>query len=105
MGNLVTGRARRLKALAKYINESWPEYEAKILEGYCDTDRKIGRLRIQGKGRTGNRLVVRRIEDKACVLDHNSSETYRRNDEVEYWIKRVEDGYVPDTINSYAWSY
>ena len=51
MGLLVPGRARRLKAIAKYINENWPDYEARIVEGYCDTDRKIpgSRLRIPGR--------------------------------------------------------
>jgi hypothetical protein len=97
--------ARRLSTIAKHINENWTEYEAKIIEGYCDTDRKIGRLRLPGKGRTGNRLVVRRKADKKCVLDHNAAETYRSNDEVEYWVSRVEGGWKPDTLNSHAWPY
>jgi len=92
MGHLVPGRARRLKAIAKHINENWPEYEAKVEKGYCNTDRKIGRLRWPGKGRHGNRLLVRRIADRKLVFDHNAAETYRSNDEVEYWVKRVEAG-------------
>ena len=103
-------RARRLKTIAKYINESlkWAEYEAKVIEGYCNTDRKLGggsRLIQPGKGRTGNRLVVRRKANKECVLDHNAAETYRTNDEVEQFVKRVEDGWVPDGLNSKAWWY
>jgi hypothetical protein len=103
MGHLIPGRARRLKAIAKHINESWPEYEAKIVEGYCDTDRKIGRLRVPGKGRRGNRLLVRRRSDKRIVFDHNAAETYRSNDEVEYWVRRVESGAeVPEPRGSTA---
>lgn len=107
MGMLVEGKARRLKAIAEYINENWPEYEARIVSGYCNTDRKVGggsRLIVQGKGRTGNRLQVRRIADKAVVLDHNAAETYRTNDEVEYFVKRVEqDGYVPGALGGVWW--
>lgn len=97
------GRARRLKTIAKYINENWPDYEARIVDGYCDTDRKIGRLRIPGKGRTGNRLQVRRKADKVVVLDHNAAETYRCNDEVEYWVKRVEGGWEPEPRGGVWW--
>lgn len=95
--------ARRLNVLALYITEHLSGYEAKIVEGYCDTDRKIGRLRIPGKGRRGNRILVRRLVDKVMVLDHNAAETYRTNQEVEDWISRVEGGWVPDYINSRVW--
>jgi hypothetical protein len=44
---------------------------------------KIGRLRWPGKGRWGNRLVVKRKRGGAVLLDHNGAETYRCNDEVE----------------------
>lgn len=66
----------RLATIAKLINQKVPGFRAEIVEGYCDTDRKIGRLRHPGKGRYGNRLVVRN-EHGEVVLDHNSAETYR----------------------------
>ena len=78
---------RRLPTLAKWINANMADkgYEAKIEGGYCNTDRKIGRLRCPGKGRTGNQLVVTRYGTK--VLDHNSAETYRTNQEAESWLE------------------
>ncbi len=79
--------ARRLKQIAEWINANMPSYTAEIVEGYCNTDRKAGRLRIPGKGRYGNRLIVRKAG--AVVLDHNSAETYRRNEEVEQWLNDV----------------
>lgn len=90
--------ARRLSTLARYINESLDGYEAKLMDGYCNTDTKIGRLRIPGKGRYGNQIKVRRA-DGLLVLNHNSAETYRSNQEVEEWIRRVESGWTPDTLN------
>jgi len=65
-----------------------PGYSARIEEGYCDTDRPSGNLRIPGKGRYGNRLIV---TNKAGVkvVDHNAAETYRNNGEVMQWL---EDG-------------
>ena len=36
---------RRLSTIAKWINENLPELYAVIEQGYCNTDRKIGRLR------------------------------------------------------------
>ena len=63
--------SRRLKTIAKYINESLDGYEARIVGGYCNTDRKFSgsRLRWPGKGRTGNRLQVRRTRGSHLVLD------------------------------------
>ena len=81
--------ARRLKTLAKEINKL-PGYTAEIVRGYCNTDRKIGRLRSPGKGRYGNRLIVKNKEGKV-VLDHNAAETYRTNEEVEEWLRKMED--------------
>lgn len=78
--------ARRLKTIAEWMNTNMPGYTAEIREGFCNTDRKCGRLRIPGKGRYGNRLIVRKQGD--IVLDHNSAETYRTNEEVEDWLKR-----------------
>lgn len=78
--------ARRLKTLATAINRNLPHLKAEIVEGYCNTDRKVGRLRWPGKGRYGNRLIVKHRKTDEVVLDHNSVETYRNNKEVEDWF-------------------
>ncbi len=46
----------------------------------------------RGKGRTGTRLIVRWRnlsfhDPRSRVLDHNAAETYRRNEEVEDWLR------------------
>lgn len=77
--------ARRLKTIAKYIN-SHTNLKAEITIGYCNTDRKVGRLRMPGKGRIGNRIIIF-DQDNNELLDHNSAETYRSNQEVEDFLK------------------
>lgn len=79
-------RARRLKVIAEWINANVPALRARIERGYCNTDRKVGRLIWPGKGRTGNRIIVVRVADGTKALDHNAAETYRTNDEVEAWL-------------------
>lgn len=86
-GARLVKRARRLATIAKWINENVAELEAQIVSGYCNTDRKIGRLRHPGKGRTGNRLIVKLRKTGETVLDHNAAQTYRSNGEVEDWLK------------------
>ncbi len=78
--------SRRLKTIAEWINTNMPGYDAKITRGFCNTDRKIAGCRyvIRGKGREGNRLKV--CKDGVEVLDHNSAETYRCNNDVEHWL-------------------
>lgn len=78
-------KGTRLASLAKFINDRLPGYVAKIEPGYCNTDRKVGRLRIPGRGRNGNKLVVRKNGE--VVFDHNAAETYRKNSEVVNWIE------------------
>lgn len=80
--------ARRLATIAKEINAEVEGFTAEIVRGYCNTDRKIGRLRWAGKGREGNKLVVRNA-DGNVVLSHNAAETYRMNSEVEEWLQRL----------------
>lgn len=81
-------KARRLPAIAAWINANLAGLgiAARIERGYCNTDRKIGRLRRPGKGRQGNRLIV--THGGSVVLDHNAAETYRTNSEVEHWLRR-----------------
>lgn len=81
--------APRLKKLAEIINASG-RFTAKIERGYCNTDRhpKGVRWRIPGKGRHGNRLIVKDKLGGLVVLDHNAAETYRHNGEVVEWMRR-----------------
>jgi hypothetical protein len=86
--------ARRLKQLAEEINRVYPDLIATIERGFCNTDRHIKgtRLRHPGKGRRGNKLVVRwrhlfAIDPRSLVFTHNAAETYRCNDEVERWLR------------------
>ena len=87
-------KARRLKDLADVINEQYPDLVARVEPSSCNTDRLVGRLRKPGRGRKGNRLVVRwrhlpPLDPEGLVLNHNSAETYRRNAEVERWLEDV----------------
>ncbi len=77
---------RRLKTIAKFINENMPGYSARIERAFCNTDLKVGRLRIPKKGCWGNRLIVEK--DGEIVFRHNAAETYRMNSEVEDWLRR-----------------
>lgn len=77
-------RAPRLAQLAKAVNSTTPVtgFKATIEEGYCNTDRRVGGrgrgYRIAGKGRYGNKLVVRDERFKV-VFEHNSAQTYADN--------------------------
>jgi hypothetical protein len=81
-------RAPRLKRLAEIINATG-RFTATIEPGYCNTDRKPKgvRWRIPGKGRRGNRLIVRWANGEVA-LNHNSAETYRHNGEVVEWMRQ-----------------
>lgn len=85
-------RCPSLKAMAAFIMEQWPHLRAVVDEWECNTDRNAGRLRIPGKGRTGNRLRVYRQGEAQPILDHNSAETYRQNWEVADIILAKLDG-------------
>jgi hypothetical protein len=78
--------SRRLKTIARWINENVPTLRATVVRDLVDTSRKIGRLRWPGKNRSGNRIIVRRRSDDCIVLDHSAAETYRHNEEVERWL-------------------
>ncbi len=80
----------RLKTLARLINEKFgPEYYATCEPWTTSTDFKPKGCRYitrTGKGRKGYRLRVygpRLKPEGPCpvVIDHNSSECYRRNEE------------------------
>ena len=93
-------KAPRLKALARQIEEEFPDLRA-VAEpggGYCNTDRNIPgtRLRHPGKGRRGTLLTVwsRDVWPHDTVpmtrdriyYQHNAAETYRNNEDVIDWI-------------------
>jgi alpha-beta hydrolase superfamily lysophospholipase len=74
----------RLKTLGKLIAAAG--YDVRFETGYCNTDRHIAgtRLRHPGKGRWGTRLIV--SKDGTVVFDHNAAETYKRNEDVVWWM-------------------
>lgn len=82
-------RAPRLAKLAEVINADG-RFVATIEAGYCNTDRhpKGVRWRIPGKGRRGNKLVVKNKSGET-VFTHNAAETYRHNSEVVRWMDEV----------------
>lgn len=96
--------ARKLTTIAKYINEHVKGLSAYVEKSFTSTDRPIAgtRLRHRGKGRRGYRLIVwvtdlvagrpdpYRGYDRGVLLIHDSSETYRSNDEVEDWLSTWE---------------
>lgn len=97
--------ARRLTTIAKYIQEHVKGLSACAYPTFSSTDSPIAgtRLRRPGKGRSGYALVVwvtwmrssppsHRAYDEGVVLIHDSSETYRTNNEVEEWLSNWNAG-------------
>lgn len=92
-------RTPRISVLAEFIKTEMPELRVSVEQGYCNTDRKPAGFRFitsPGKGRKGNRLKVQN-KDGTFLLDHNSAETYRSNDEIVRWIRYRLEG------NPWAW--
>lgn len=97
------GKARRLATIAKAINESQTRYVARVEKSFSNTDRpKPAGLRYRvhvGKGRSGNKLIVvdmkgRKVRRgllglvRPVVLEHDASESYSMNYEVEEWVAK-----------------
>lgn len=82
--------ARRLKTIAKEINETLPGYTANVTAERLDTDGRVGRLRIPRKGTPGNCL---RVYDAKCreVLSHHTGDPYRTNKDVEEWLQQEKE--------------
>jgi hypothetical protein len=87
--------ARKLKTIAKWINE-WaaPALTATVEPVTVSTDRRMpshpggGRMhRWPGKGRKGTLLTVKDAAGE-IVLSHNSAHGFRTNAEVEEWLAR-----------------
>lgn len=85
-----TKRPPSLKRIADYVNGFMPGYTATIERGYCNTDRHPKGVcwRIPGKGREGNRIIIRKAGLERPVVDHNAAETYRSNREVMEFLER-----------------
>lgn len=98
-------RAPRLATLARMIEALPHALRCELSEGYCNTDRQPKGCRYitrTGKGRTGTRLTVRNRHG-IIVLDHNSAETYRTNQEVLDWYTGLQrTGMIPNSLHS-AW--
>lgn len=96
-------KRQTIKSLAKEIRERFPKLHVHIRSWKSDTDRKIGRLRWPGKGRTGDRITVTDANGEV-LLDHKNSETYRTTSEVREWldwcIKRGKPGTKGDMWNN-----
>lgn len=83
-------RCPSLKKMAQYVNEYLsPDYTAQVDIGESTTGRKVGRLWINRRTYSGNRIKIRN-KKREVVLDHNSVETYRYNAEVADFILKLE---------------
>jgi len=82
----------RLKALARLIEDTFPDLVTELKRVSFSTDRHYflagthTQLRSPGRGREGNKLIVRRRDTGRVVYTHNAAETYRCNQEVVDWI-------------------
>ena len=80
--------ARRLKTLAKLINETMPEYRAEVTVCRLNTDGSChgGRIRIPRKGIMGNRISICKRGTFQRVFTHHTGEWPTTNEYVERWI-------------------
>lgn len=84
-----------LRMLAQQIESEFPDLMTSLDHFTCSTDRHIrgSRIRVPGKGRKGTRLQVFSRKDYHSgrfwdpLYEHRAGETYRRNSDVEDWIK------------------
>lgn len=85
--------ARRIPTLARYINEHVAGLTAHVEKGYNQPQRKLfGRVSWFGKEQVGNRLIVHVTGQPGWVLvDHNATEPYRCNQEIEDFIGQWEE--------------
>lgn len=75
-----------IRTLAAEMMRRFPELQAIVTQGHCNTDRKIGRLRRPGGGRRGSLVTV--TKGTQVIFQHNNAETYRHTGEVRDWIER-----------------
>jgi len=81
--------ARRLATIAKEINERIEGLTAEVVPGYTGIEHMPSGVRIRHpvRGKWGNRIIVRNSRGDV-VLDHNGAEFYKRNGEVDFWLKK-----------------
>ena len=72
---------RRLKTIARDINETVPNLHARVEPAFTSK-------------RRGNALIVTHAETGVRVFEHDATETYRSNDEVEKWLADWKRGQV-----------
>lgn len=77
----------RLPAMARAINLKVEGYTAVVEKTSTNTDRKVGRYRIPGKGREGNRLIVTNA-DGVKMFEHDASRG-GKNDGVAFTIEKL----------------
>ena len=82
--------ARRLKTIAREINDTLPGYTASVTAERLDTDLKIGRIRYPRKGLLGNRLRVHDAKWRE-VFSHHTGDPYRNNEYVEEWLREEKE--------------
>lgn len=94
-----------IKQMTEYLKEVHPELEVQLDSTTCYKDTKMGRLRSPGmREYTGYKLRVWKSEDDrrrnwrfGTLIDHDSTDTYRRNYEVaKKIIKYEEEKEIPD---------
>jgi hypothetical protein len=78
--------APRIKTLAERIRAHG--FVVEVSESWSSTDRHISgtRCRHPGKGRFGKLLIVKDTHGQV-VFRHDSSGTYRCNEEIVWWMK------------------
>jgi hypothetical protein len=78
----------RLSAMAEFINENFPEYDARMEKWWGSFDRKISGTRLVSKGnyRECMELVVYDKKTGRKIFDHNPIEAYSSNWYVASWI-------------------
>ena len=84
-------RAPRLATIAKILTEKVPGVVVTLEPSWSNTDRKLGNSRLihPGKGRNGKRLTVTKKSTGEVLISHDSSHTYRSNDEVVREVLRI----------------
>lgn len=84
---------RKLTTMARWLKENCPELDIIFSRSYTSTDRQPRGMRYithKGKGKHGHLLELRRDED--LLLSHDSSHTYRTNDEVVRYVTEYLEG-------------
>lgn len=97
-----SGKKIKLKTIAKYLELKFPLMKVKLsrIEGVYKTSKPAG-FRYTTSGGTreyvGYRLIV---EYKGhTIIDHDSTETYRNNEEVIRKVSQLREGFFISMVN------